>query len=86
MTYTDEKYLQLCYKMLPKTNSNISRYLTKSERIQLEQLITSEIRATMIASINTKKVDERLLTLRKIKILLSKVAERKKKKTFKRRD
>ena len=40
----------------------------------------------MIASINTKKVDERLLTLRKIKILLSKVAERKKKKTFKRRD
>ena len=72
--------------MLPKTNSNISRYLTKSERIQLEQLITSEIRATMIASINTKKIDERLLTLRKIKILLSKVAERKKKKTFKRRD
>lgn len=77
MTYTDLKYLKLCYKMLPRKISNISKYLAKSERMQLEQLITSEIRATMISSIDIKKVDERLLNLSKIKIVLTKVAEKK---------
>ena len=37
--YTDKKYLELCNKMLPKTNGNIVKHLTRSERKELEKLI-----------------------------------------------
>ena len=82
MVYTDKKYIELCKKMLPKNNGNISKYLTKSERLELENLILSEIRATMTHSNRTKVVDERLLTLKQIKLLLLKVAARQNKKAL----
>ena len=82
MMYTDKRYLELCFKMLPKTNGNISKYLTKSERIQLENLCSSEIRATMTTSIRNKDCDNRMLNLKQIKLLLLKVAVRQNKKAL----
>ena len=70
-----EKYLELCWKMLPKYKF-IFKYLTKSENIELENLISSEIRLCLTSSIKNRDYDERILNLKQIKLLLLKVAVR----------
>lgn len=68
--------------MLPKTKGKISKYLTKSERIQLQNLISSKIRAIMTTSIRNKDYGDRILNLKKIKLLLLKVAARQNKRAL----
>ena len=77
--YTDVKYLELCWKMLPKYKF-IFKYLTKSEKIVLENLISSEIRLCLTTSIQNKNYDERISNLKQIKLLLLKEAVRQNKK------
>ena len=69
-------------KMLPKINGTIRKYLTKSERIELENLISSEIRFCLTTSIQNKDYDDRILNLKQIKLLLLKVAVRQNKKAL----
>lgn len=59
--------------MLPKYKF-IFKYLTKSEKIELENLLSSEIRLCLTSSIKNRDYDERILNLKQIKLLLLKVA------------
>lgn len=61
--------------MLPKYKF-IFKYLTTSEKIELENLLSSKIRLCLTTSIQNKDYDERILNLKQIKLLLLKVAVR----------
>ena len=74
------KFLELCNKMFPKNNINVEKYLTTTEQKELEKLIQSEMRAVMSPPNKFKESNQRLLTLKKINLLLLKVQVRQNKK------